>query len=110
MIKKIKKLLGICEHKWVLASCSTIGTCDGRDRYDALQFQVKIICENCGKHEVFESDYFDKCSISTNYRSLKGTVYWINADDCKADLLSTVNAKIVWKSFAIKCKNKYELT
>jgi hypothetical protein len=107
MIKKLKKLLGICEHKWILVSNGIIRTHDERNRYYALQFMVKIICENCGTHKVVESEYFDKCSISPNARCLEGQHYWINRDDCKAALLKTVNAKIVLTSFAIKCKNKY---
>jgi len=109
MIKKIKKLLGICEHKWVLASCSTTRACGKRDRYDALQFRVQIMCENCGKHKSLESEYFDKCSISPNCRSLKGTTYWISRDDCEEELLKTVNAQIVAYSFYIKCKKKYNV-
>jgi len=109
MIKKLKKLLGICEHKWILASCNTIGRCDERDRYDAMQFTVKIICENCGTHEEIESEYFNKNSISPNYRSLERTTYWINPDDCKEELLKTVNAQIVAYSFYIKCKKKYNV-
>jgi hypothetical protein len=107
MIKKIKKLLGICEHSWTLVNCSTTILWYERDRYDALQFTVQIICENCGTHKMVESEYFDKCSISPNYRSLEGTSHWINPDDCKEVLIKTVNAKIVWTSCAIKCKNKY---
>jgi len=107
MIKKLKKLLGICEHKWILVSCNTTKTCDERGRYDALQLKVKIICENCGTHKMVKSEYFDKCSISPNYYSLKGTTYWINSDDCNEELLKTVNAQIVAHSFYIKCKKKY---
>jgi hypothetical protein len=108
MIKKLKKLLGICEHRWIIAASSNTRLCD-RGRWDALQFTVKIICENCGTHKRVESEYFDAISISSHANSLSGTKYWINADDCEEALIKTSNANIVWESFNIKCKKKYNI-
>ena len=108
MIKKLKKLLGICEHRWIIAAFSNTRLCDG-GLWDALQFTARIMCENCGKYKLLKSKYFDKISISSHYRLLSGTVYWINADDCEEALIKTSNANIVWESFNIKCKKKYNI-
>jgi len=108
MIKKLKKLLGICEHRWIIAECNNTRLCHG-GRWDGLQFTVKIICENCGTHKRVESEYFDEISISSDSDYLSGTKYWINANDCEEALIKKSNAKIVWNSFAIKCKKKYNV-
>ena len=109
MIKKLKKLLGICEHNWIIYGFTTTRVCDGAPKYEALQFKARIMCENCGKYKLLKSKYFDKISISSHYRLLSGTVYWINADDCEEALIKTPNAKIVWEHFNIKCKKKYNI-
>ena len=107
MIKKLKKLLGICEHKWEVCSYSTRPQSDKIKGYVALRFGVDIICQNCGKHKIFKSDYFNKSQILNNPIFLIKNDSWNTDYACAEALLKEVNAKIVWTSFAIKCKNKY---
>jgi len=106
MIKKIKKLLGICEHKWEVCKYGYIPhSCD--NKHNALQFVVDIICDNCGEHKALKSQIFDESSIADYYYNLKRKSYWDTASACSEALMKTVNAEIVWTSFGIKCKNKY---
>ncbi len=106
MIKKLKKLLGICEHKWEVCKYGYIP--HSRDnKHNALQFVVDIICENCGEHKALKSQIFDKSSIEDTYFDLKRKSYWDTASACLEALLKEVNAEIVWTSFSIKCDNKY---
>jgi hypothetical protein len=108
MIKKIKKLLGICEHNWAVCSYGLIPhSCS--NKHNALQFVVDIICDNCGEHKVLESQIFDESSIADDYDDLKRKDYWHTASACTEALLKGHNAKIVWISFAIKCKKKYNI-
>jgi len=107
MIKKLKKLLGICEHKWEVCSYSTRPQSDKIKGYVALRFGVDIICQNCGKHKIFKSDYFNKSGISNNVKYLSQYYNWNTMESCEDALMKTHNAKIVLTSFAIKCKNKY---
>jgi hypothetical protein len=106
MIKKIKKLLGICNHDWVIFKYGQI-THLCNDEYSALQFVVNIICDNCGEHKALKSQIFDKSSIVDDYNHLEKEYYWDTGDLCSKALLKEVNAEIVWASFTIKCKNKY---
>ena len=105
----LKKLLGICEHKWELYSFAVIRSYSREENYDALNFTAQIMCKNCGEHKNLKSEYFDENSISPSYHSLSRRSYWPNISDCQDALMKTPNAKIAFESFNIKSKKEYNI-
>jgi hypothetical protein len=60
MIKKIKKLLGLCEHKWQEDDIKTYSIYTNCSRYVmSTRFCAEISCKKCYKEKTVKTEYIE---------------------------------------------------
>jgi hypothetical protein len=108
-MNRIKKLFGICEHKFTHYSIGRVCDYSINGVYEAMHFEFKFTCHNCLKVVIEESIIFSRNDISDDFFHLSKTEYWNNPTDCLDALTHSMHGKLVKSKFYKKLNKKYNL-